>query len=1202
MNLSEVNSDELKSLLIVLYHQNKQKDFQIKTLQHKSNAFKNKNQHIFEKLRKTIQILNKKISSLQIKMMKQKSVISRNEQLTKDLRELKYEHKQLRAKEKNIENEIYNRIKDKLEEFKEFKTNLTKSLKKSKEKIEKLEKESTKESNFFNGLINDLQKENLELKQKIEIQKENHQLTLKKLQTQNELTNFEKKNLVQKIQDISKEFRLFEEETMIEQSLERQRNVDLEKKIEEVNKNLKISMISKDNNRKQKKLLKKITKLNDQVFKLKNERNEMQAVHINNIEILKKVNTENLEEKNKRIKELEEECQQLRESQNVQIIKSLKEELISSRNISSDLRNEVANYSRELAASSGQTRDIEKENEILRASLVQITDQMIDLSKKKNNLDIIIYEQLGEITILQHQQSRNKEIINKNKIYEINLRRLERKVGKLTINKTMNELELFESAQHNEKLKYQIDRLHKITFQLLDLEQLNEENYKDLIQFKLKLFNNNLNKTEQNDNPMLNVIPLNFEKNQISKYKSNQNLSLTELSKKNHLQIEINPNFESLSEPNSPRRNKIGFKMKFSKLRSTSFDTINYHKSLKSTSNLKKNARFNSNDNIGITIDKAKDNNDMYNKDNHNNSNNNNTNSRNDNNNNSNETDIDGDNNNNNNSNNNNNLQNDNNTQNNTTDNNFENNVDNKNESGKNNKNIKHNNEINKNKNEIISSKEIENIKNELKVFKWKEFLIVKKKLKKFEEAYQIQKGDLNRYKIIIEKNRLLKNQYDEQITNLTKKSKFISEKLNTRIKLIQSLNPISSFEQKKIGNTQELIEEILNSETYQQELDLRIMKLNDEETLLLEESDNEIRVKYGTLELLLSLLCNLKHTNITKRELTQKRILTFLFMWTKLFFIDFENNNKLAQKMITLLDSRKNYEFESTKNLINSIKIKFNSKLRGNLPEEEILKATENNEKTPEIILPKKINFKNKITLIDLPEVELARQLTIFEMKLFQKIQLNELLNKNWSKKDHTLTPNLLNLINRFNHTTLWIVTSILKVEKINNRGFLIKKLLNVANNCNKIGNLNAVMEIIAAMHNASVCRLQKTWNKLSSQEKENFEILSSLLSARNNYAKFRNEIKQKKNKPVIPYIGVYLTDLTFIADGMPDKTKNNLINFSKYRQIANVLKDIRTFQEISFNFKEIPQFQKYLSDIDFETDENLLYDMSLKLEKRDF
>jgi len=53
----------------------------------------------------------------------------------------------------------------------------------------------------------------------------------------------------------------------------------------------------------------------------------------------------------------------------------------------------------------------------------------------------------------------------------------------------------------------------------------------------------------------------------------------------------------------------------------------------------------------------------------------------------------------------------------------------------------------------------------------------------------------------------------------------------------------------------------------------------------------------------------------------------------------------------------------------------------------------------------------------------------------------------------------------------------------------------------------------------------------------------------------------------PTIPYLGVYLTDLTFIEEGNKNIVDRGLVNFDKCYLIAAVIGEIQQYQRIGYS-----------------------------------
>jgi len=94
---------------------------------------------------------------------------------------------------------------------------------------------------------------------------------------------------------------------------------------------------------------------------------------------------------------------------------------------------------------------------------------------------------------------------------------------------------------------------------------------------------------------------------------------------------------------------------------------------------------------------------------------------------------------------------------------------------------------------------------------------------------------------------------------------------------------------------------------------------------------------------------------------------------------------------------------------------------------------------------------------------------------------------------------------------------------------------------------------------------------------------------------------IMQDTNHP----LGVYLTDLTFIEDGIPATIKkSDLINFAKRAKTAEVIREIQTYQNVAYPFRTVPELLEMMIPVINESpdvSDQDTYDLSLKLEPRE-
>jgi len=138
--------------------------------------------------------------------------------------------------------------------------------------------------------------------------------------------------------------------------------------------------------------------------------------------------------------------------------------------------------------------------------------------------------------------------------------------------------------------------------------------------------------------------------------------------------------------------------------------------------------------------------------------------------------------------------------------------------------------------------------------------------------------------------------------------------------------------------------------------------------------------------------------------------------------------------------------------------------------------------------------------------------------------------------------------------------------------------------------------MEIISGLGDSSVHRLKCHWAELPAKSKAYYDDLKLTLSSEQNYKNFRACLKSVSGA-CIPYLGMYLTDLTFIEDGNNEKI-GELYNFAKRIFVSNVIQEIQQYQQYPYNLQTVPGIQSYFNSLAEKTiDKEACYQRSLQI-----
>eukprot|EP01133_Synstelium_polycarpum_P000183 gene183-221_t len=285
-----------------------------------------------------------------------------------------------------------------------------------------------------------------------------------------------------------------------------------------------------------------------------------------------------------------------------------------------------------------------------------------------------------------------------------------------------------------------------------------------------------------------------------------------------------------------------------------------------------------------------------------------------------------------------------------------------------------------------------------------------------------------------------------------------------------------------------------------------------------------------------------------------QLRVVNILKTWIKDNFSDF--NDRLIQTIKAFCE---NLRHEGNNSHSSRIMTTLNSKIKGGGGDDD---EDDKKSKTifamsaPEPKVPKNI-WSQSLNIFDVDEEEIARQLTLIDFEVFSNIKSSELLNQAWSKpKLRHRSPHVMALINRFNEISSWTASMILSFDKVKDRARIMSKFIKICENLMKpLNNFNTSMAILSGLNAASVHRLKFTKEEMPKHTQQTYADLQAQLHSNQAYKVYR-ELLQKSNPPCLPYLGVCLTDLTFIEDGNPDMIQG-FINFNeKNKELSLQLK----------------------------------------------
>ena len=175
--------------------------------------------------------------------------------------------------------------------------------------------------------------------------------------------------------------------------------------------------------------------------------------------------------------------------------------------------------------------------------------------------------------------------------------------------------------------------------------------------------------------------------------------------------------------------------------------------------------------------------------------------------------------------------------------------------------------------------------------------------------------------------------------------------------------------------------------------------------------------------------------------------------------------------------------------------------------------------------------------------------------------------------------------------------MTQIITQPEALNRAAAIVRFVSIGVALSSMNNFNGVIEILSALHSSAIARLKETWALVPKETIAELEELDMLMNTEGNFRHYRM-LLEKSKPPVVPYMGLLLTDLTFMDDANltelgKGEEGSKLLNLEKIRMLAGVYRLFRRCLTKAYPYPELRSVRKLLLNIE-GFDDNELYRLS--------
>lgn len=203
-----------------------------------------------------------------------------------------------------------------------------------------------------------------------------------------------------------------------------------------------------------------------------------------------------------------------------------------------------------------------------------------------------------------------------------------------------------------------------------------------------------------------------------------------------------------------------------------------------------------------------------------------------------------------------------------------------------------------------------------------------------------------------------------------------------------------------------------------------------------------------------------------------------------------------------------------------------------------------------------------NQVLNPSLLATDLARQITLIDFSLYRQIKEREYLKESWKTLAFS---NIRNMQQHRDELTRWAATCIVKLDTVESRANMISKFIDVAQQCLNLRNFSGFFAVMKAVMHPSVERLSHSWKLVKPHVLQTLKSFQVICSKEEHYKNYKAK-QEASMPPCIPFLEVHLEEISYIDSYNPDIGKGGIINFTKHRKIARLIRSVDQYKTSSY------------------------------------